>query len=355
MLASEDLLKVGDDYYFAARDINAICKFNEETKEIKIIYTDPAEDVWAYRRYGRIYKYEEMLIFLPLHANKILMYNIEEENFETIDVKKIEGYDFDLFFASTLIEEKLILIGCQYPAIVFFCLKDKSLTYLTEPFNELLPKHKYKGDCFFRNDIAVVNNKLYIASCLSNQVLELNIDDGSFVWHTVGHELNKYVGITWDGKELWIAPRRDTRIVRWNPNTNEIKEYDIIYEDKTEEKSGKCRFLGVVYDGENVIFPGMDINATIVYNPLNEDFENMKEILNDSYFFYIYRNGLNYTLNKKYKLKVYKPGNYKNPVKEIKTINDIILIAELMYRTSGIIYEGDRGVGLTDFMELVAL
>ena len=285
MIASEDLLKVGDDYYFAARDVNAICKFNEETKKIKFIYVDPDGDTWAYRRYGRIFQYKETLIFPPLHANKILLYHIKENCFETIDIEQIEGYDYDYFLASTMIGEKLVLVGCQYPAIVFFDLKNKRLTYFKEPFKELLPKHKYKGECFFRNDVAVVENKLYIASCLSNQVLELNMEDGSFVWHAVGDELNKYVGIAFDGKDLWIAPRRDTRIVRWNPSTDDVNEYDILREDGKEDELGKCRFLGVVYDGKNVIFPGMDIDETIIYNPANNDFRNMQEILHDSYFF----------------------------------------------------------------------
>lgn len=351
MFIAEDITKVNNTYYFAAKEINAICAFDEDEQIIRILYSDKSESIWGFRRYGRVFRYENMLIFAPLWASKFLIYYITENRFETIDVKKMENYGFDYFLAGEVVGNKLVLAGCQYPAIVIINLETLKVEYYDKPFEELLELQREIDDCFFRNDMIVINNSVYIASCISNRVLEFFIEDGSYRWHEIGDKSNKYSGLAWDGERIWLAPRRDTKFVSWNPNLNKIEEFKIQEMDVPDADRDKCSFLGVVYDGKNIICPGMQLDNTVIIDPKTCKID----VIPVSYAFYTHKNGLNYALRKDGILEVFVPGEYNRPQKSIKTKNDNTIIASLIHETGEKIFEGYKNVRLKDFTDMVSV
>ncbi len=351
MFIAEDIIKVDNTYYFAAKDINAICSFDEDEKFIHILYTDISESIWGFRRYGRVFRYENILIFTPLWADTFLIYYIIENRFETINVKKIDNYGFDYFFSGAVIGNRLILAGCQYPAIVVINIETLKTEYYDKPFDELLEIHRKNDDCFFRNDMVVINNSVYIASCITNRVLEFSTDDGHYKWHEIGDIRNKYSGLAWDGEKIWLAPRRETKFVSWNPNSNEIEEFEIQGMEVHDEDKDKCSFLGVVYDGKNIICPGMQIDNTVIIDPKTCK----TKLISKSYIFYTHKDGLNYALRKDGILEVFVPGEYDRPKKIIETQNDNTIIATLIHESGEKIFEGYKGIQLKDFVDMVSI
>ena len=355
MFLTEDIAYLNGEYFFAAKEINAICSFNEKDGQIQVLRTDGSGDIWAYRRYGRVFKYDNKLYFLPLWAHNLLIYNLDTKTFETIPLKKIDGYNNDHFFAGIIVQEKLVMVGCQYPAIAVLDFKTHDLSYYEEPFKELLPKHKKGGDCFFRCDITNNGTKVYMASCLSNQILEFDVVDGSYEWHNIGGEKNTYSGIAYDGQKFWISPRRGKKAACWDRNNNTIKEFDLPITYESDDDKGNCTCLGAVYDGKNIIFPGMEINKTMIIDPLSVDFEQSMKVLDKGYAFYGHREGFNYALNKYGELEVYSPDDSYKPLKMIKTTNDKTLIASFIHETGEIIHEGYKELELVDFINMVTV
>lgn len=351
MFVAEDVIKVDKEYFFAAKDINAICKFDETKRKNEILYTDPDDDIWAFRRYARVFRYADLLIFPPMWASKFLIYDIKNNSFKTKEIKKIDGFHLDYFFSGKVVGDKLVLAGCQYPVIAVIDLPDFNIHYYEEPLKEMLEVHRRAEDCFFRYDMVSVEQTVYVASCISNKILEFNVESGKYSWHAVGKEENRYSGIAWDGGKMWLSPRRKTNIVCWDLINNEVKEIENPIKYFSEEERNKCTFLGAVYDGKNIILPGMQTNQTVIIDRKLLE----AKIVNARYVFYHYQDGLNYALNENGILEIYKPGEYEKPQKTITTKNDKALRAKLIHETGEIIHEGYKEIQLNDFINMVGI
>lgn len=351
MFEAEDLIKIGNEYFFAAKDVNAICKFDEVERNIEILYSDPDDDIWAFRRYARVFRYADLLIFPPMWASKFLIYDIKNNSFETKELKKIDGFHLDYFFSGQVIGDKLVLAGCQYPMIAVIELPDFNIHYYEEPLNEMLELHKRVDDCFFRCDMVAIGQTVYVASCISNRILEFNVESGKYSWHTVGKEENRYSGIAWDGESMWLSPRRETNIVCWNLISDEVEEIENPIKYSAEEEKERCIFLGAVYDGKNIILPGMQINQTVIIDKKTHE----SKIINARYAFYYHRDGLNYSLNENGILEIFKPGEYGEPQETVATKNDKALRAKLIHETGEIIHEGYKEIQLNDFINMVSI
>jgi hypothetical protein len=117
-----------------------------------------------------------------------------------------------------------------------------------------------------------------MASSLENLVLEFNMDTYDYSWIKVGDNKNRYSGITWDGKNFWLAPRINTAIVKWD-GANTVIEYPLPAEFQDE----KFHFLGVLYEHGNIVIPGFLSLYKIVISNLEQ--EEMK-VVRGQYYFY---------------------------------------------------------------------
>lgn len=355
MFLAEDVIKVDYDYYFTTKEVNAICKYNEKDGNIRVTWKNPNGNAWAYRRYGRILSHKKKLYFLPLWANEIAIYDMEKDQMDTVTLKEIKGCENDRFFAGEIIENKLVLVGCKYPAIVTLDVNTREINYFYEPYHNLIEKNRKMLDCFFRCDLACNGTKVYIASCISNQVLMFDVSDNSYEWYSVGNNSNTYSGIAFDGADFWLAPRRGKHALCWNPESNKEIEFEIPIEFEGENDNKKCTSLGAVYNGRYVIFPGMEFNKTIIIDPTEPDFERKMKVVDRSFEFYFHREGFDYALTKEGNLEIFNPLDYLTPIKVV-TINTYKgLLLKLLDNLLGFLIEDDGDINLYNFVNMVKI
>lgn len=217
MIIVEDVVNYENELYFAASDLNRLYKL-DKSGEIVEIYEDKRERVISKRLYAKVFNYKDEIIFAPHKSDSILIYHPHEKKWDSIRIVSNNENENGLFQSGTIFEDWLYLLGCQYPAIVKVNLCNYNIEKIWTPFEEVI--NKYNGDCYFRSDIAVNDNKLFAASCVSNRVLEFNMLTNEYRWYKVGAGENKYSGIAFDGSNFWLAPRRTGPGVCWNPTTN---------------------------------------------------------------------------------------------------------------------------------------
>lgn len=305
-LLAEDCVQVGDSLIFIAKDVNFVFSLNLDTGKVELIDSIPEEDVLAVRLGASIAYWKNELIFTPMKAEKIWIYNLQTKEWRGLEREKIEnGRNGKEMFQSILYGNKLFLIGSNYPAIICLDLLTESMTYIKEPYVELKEKKEMLKDCYFRCDYAQKDNYIYLASCLSNFVLKFDMDTCKYDWIKVGKDKNRYAGIKESDEGFWLAPRCNTAIVKWD-GEKEIVEYSL---PKTMD-DGKFSFVGVVVNGDKIVFPGMSEPNTVIITDLEQgEMENVQE----QYLFYKKINsGLVVSMTVNGEVKVYYPAGKIN-------------------------------------------
>ena len=347
MVVAEDIIRIGNYYYFAARGIYAICRLKADSDVIETVYSGSSEELCNHRMYGRVFEYKNQLYFPPLNAKSILVFDLLTEKTDFIDIGSIEGCVGDYFLAGLIVGNALYLVGCQYPAIVKCDLMTKEVTYYEEPYKELIKYHSQDGDCYFRADVAFVDNCIYAASCLCNRVLEFSTIDNSYRWHEVGNEDDGFSGITWDGNKFWLSSRHKAKVTIWNPIENSAHEIEIPI-NETDELNGSCSFLGAVFDGVNIILPGMNLRKTVVFKA---DDANDMYCLGKRFTFYTLRENYIYGQDENNDLLIYEKTDLQNPKRIIRTKNDNEILINTIKDGGTVVNEGFCGLGLETFIK----
>lgn len=198
----------------------------------KYIGAFPGEEKEAYRLYSSVVKYKKMLIFTPLMAKNIAIYDIEKNEFLTIEIKKWlpKRTGQGKFCTSVLNGDYLYMFPEYYPGILKICLDNMKIVILDKWITELEKKFSLNNDIFFENDYSDCGEYLYFPFANTNAVLEFNKKSENIILHKVGE--GKYSSIAkWhdvcilggrNKKDLWYWEKKNDRCFTIQ---NILKEY----------------------------------------------------------------------------------------------------------------------------------
>ncbi len=189
-------------------------------------FCDLAEDEYR-KQYSAVHEINGKWYACPLNAQDILV--IGEKGVEkSIALEKIGDKRME-FFDARKYDKYLLLLPMNYPAIVRCDTETEVIRYFTDNIDVLIKEKK--GQKIIGGYI-VYQEKLYIASPTDNMMYKLDIQSGRscIVYLPIQsrcgcHGLFEYKG------DIWITPYDGCVIVRWNPETNEVREYEGVPDD----------------------------------------------------------------------------------------------------------------------------
>lgn len=274
----EDCVRVDDSLYMIERNYNVIYSLNIKNGDLEIIGSIPGENLLASRLGAKIIHHNDDLYFSPMNAKNIWKLNLMSKQWKSYDRKDIPNWTIQKdMFQAIAYKNKIFFIGCLYPAIIVLDTLNDKMEYIEEPYKILNLKAKEAGDACFRTDYVQIENNIYMASCVSNEVFKFNMDTYEFDFISIGDEQFKYSGIAYDGKDFFLSPRKNTPIVIWDGYEG-IKSLEL--PSIFKERNGMV-FGGVCYDEGKLIFPACFWDKSIVI----ENKTDMK-IENVGYYFY---------------------------------------------------------------------
>lgn len=158
----------------------------------------------------------------PSTAQDILV--VGEKGVEKkIELKKMSEQGM-LFYFPRKSDSYIFLLPVNYPAIVRCNTVTGEIRYFTEHIETFV---KEKNGQKITGGSLVYQGVLYIASPTDNMVYKLDIESGESTAIDLpiqsrcgGHVLIEYEG------EIWFLPYDGQVIVRWNPDTNQVREYE---------------------------------------------------------------------------------------------------------------------------------
>lgn len=171
--------------------------------------------------YLRVYEINEKLYACPFNVENILVIGKKGVEKKIPLRKKVNGKV--TFSYPQKFDRYLLLLPLNYPAIVRYDTKTEKIKYFTENIDVFI---KEKNGYKITGDSLVYKGNLYVASPTDNMVYKLNIESGesSVIELPIQSRCGGQVLVEYKD-EIWIMPYDGQVIVRWNPTTNEVKEY----------------------------------------------------------------------------------------------------------------------------------
>jgi len=209
---------------------NGICKVNVNTGVTDFITHIPSQKNDDILLYSNILKLENKILLTPLLANDIVEYDLSSGKIRNIPSKVLEK-DRSVInnrFNAVRFNEYVFITPFSYQAIIRYDINTGEYKYYTNWYQNLKPYIHDLDSPIFANAIMVRKNKLLMACAQNNVVMELDIENGETVIHTVGKEGNNYWSMTYDGEDYWLIQNENLNndsIVRWNFETGKTTEY----------------------------------------------------------------------------------------------------------------------------------
>lgn len=240
-----------DKIYFVNSDINMLYAMKLDSDEIELMIRIPEEDLFGKYLFGDVVKWEHKLFLIPLYAKKIWVYDLQKFDWNSIELPAEIGEIEEKFHGAILNQNLIYLFGHKWPGIATLDVRTYKIEMLMLPQN--VQNLNYSKDGIFNWDYVLLDNSLYLPLMCKNEIIKLNLKDKKIEEFVVGDEKNKYVGLTYDGKYFWLAPRKGKYFVRWDGHKN-IKEYVL----PADYLIDKYYFGGAFCYGKWVCFTGFD-------------------------------------------------------------------------------------------------
>lgn len=312
-LYAEDCVIVGDCLYMVARLTNLLYKVDLKSARIEIIDRVCDSPATLERAVGQIIEHDSKLYFMPMNAHNLCCFDLSNATWTVQTIEQNDECYCDRFFCGAIYGETVHMIGNRYPAIVSVDLKtsSKKMTGTTE-YGLLKSNQKKYDDCYIRKDIAIVDEKIYAVSCVSNNVFVFDLQSGKLDVRSIGEKNLLFSGIAYDGNNFWIAARKKLEFYRWNINTNEFYTYKIC-----DVKEDNFYLGGAIYDGNNVIFTGLLGSDTYLIDPNASDvMQSLKKI--DGQFTFIKNDGnIDYCMRQEGIVELRSTNDFTRVIKKI--------------------------------------
>lgn len=170
--------------------------------------------------YLRAIEIKDTVYVVPGSAQNLLI--IKNKKIRKIDLgKKIE--QMGAFRGCFYNEKYLFLYPFRYPFLIRFDMETEKILYISgiTQFNV----GKIEGAWYF-GGTALYYNELIFASPEDNQFIFMNIDTlETRILKCETGVIRGVYAISVDGDCLWLLPVKGMAVVRWNPETGDIREY----------------------------------------------------------------------------------------------------------------------------------
>ncbi len=223
----------GDEIWFTVNACNKLFHYNIKRNELCSVGRFPKEVLNKSNLFSAVEEYKNRLFFIPFISDKIQIYNIKENRFETIE----------------LIDEK---IACKYCS----CFREKNCLYLLpvcckhvlkinlDNFEQeymwnmeqfLNMENEESVNVFFNNDTCKCGD--YFVSFISDTktLIVFEPNKKKIQKKKLEFRFNNIISICNEGNNIFCLERSTGNIVCWNMDSNKITYTEINYENIAEE------------------------------------------------------------------------------------------------------------------------
>lgn len=203
--------------WFVAGAFNAFFRIDINSGEVNYIGRIPGETFQKARLYSDIQQYEEKLIFVPMAADEIAIYDIKNNKFIKIKINDQNDtsnlYKQDYKFSKCIIYKEYAYFFCvSFPAIAKLDLKNYEMHYLVDWKKFFDGKKICEKKVYFRNAYEK-EGKVYLPSCCDNQVVEFEMEQERFQHYEIGENGDNFSDIVFCENKICISKLNSSEIL----------------------------------------------------------------------------------------------------------------------------------------------
>lgn len=222
----EDAVIVDNEIWFYP--FNKLCVADSKGN-VKKYYDIPYTDEKAVLAgFSSLFEMNQKIYLVPYLEHKIFQFEINTEQFSTLSVKpELDEGKPGMFISSRGYGKYLFMFGASTPVIARLNTVDNSIIYISD-WAEKIKHMNYKNEeKFFERSNLLLGNKIYIPFYNLNAILELDCETLKTVIHKAGFENKGYIGICYSNENIWLLPRSQSYLVKWDIIVDEFQKIDI--------------------------------------------------------------------------------------------------------------------------------
>ena len=250
-IAIEDAVCLDNKLWFILRDYKSLGVMDIRTKETKS-YVIPSNGFYTQKRaFASMALVGRKLYLIPFFNRILLQFDVDSEEFVEIGIDSniIENKNA-LFMGVGIYQNYLFVMGVNVPAIIRVNTLNNNVDYLTDWCQAVERLIFDSKDAYFRKQTVIIGNKLYVPFCNANAVLEIDCNSMQSVIHSMGEEKQGYSGICFDGEAMWLSPRRNGNMVKWNLYSNQIDRIQI---SGLKALGNVLTYAGLIFNDKKII------------------------------------------------------------------------------------------------------
>jgi len=255
-LTADDFVEYKSELYFVPIECTVLCKIGS-SKSVEIVDRIPGEYIFKRETFSKIIVYEDVFYLIPKNGDRLWSFNCILNEWKKYDLD-LNGLKYK-FMDALVWDSKLVMIGCYVPNLVVFDLKTLKKEYLNIPYEPYKKLNDLKKDAYYRRGHYLVNDSIYLASALTNEVCKINLKNGDIKRFIVGNHNNMYNGLFYDGNNFWLSPRNRSSIVKWDG----MDKYQSISLPQNENATNAL-YLEPINIGTLIMIPAYTANYSII-------------------------------------------------------------------------------------------
>ncbi len=271
-----DCIRVDDKIWFASGNYNGLYCYDITDHKVKWIADFPEELFNVEYLFLKMYKDKDNLIFLPMFAKDVHIFNLISKQFTKIENPRI----FPNPFADGRVFGKYLhLFGHNYYGILKVDLESKKIETVDGVLEQIEQgTFMDRKGLLFGLQAVEIENKVYLPSWQNNRLVEYDMENGICRCYEVGSEANGYYGVyqmkdglallTWNNgcvvfwygeyyeevvycedcsldkhlcvmdNAVWIIPCRTNKLYKIDSKNKIVREFRIDENDDNEKDIG---------------------------------------------------------------------------------------------------------------------
>lgn len=235
-MACRDWYEVDDKMWICLSDKNAICEINKMTESVRILGSYPKKGAAAADLFATVLGGSEKIVFVPLAADDIAVYDRTSDDLIFIPVKKNcekhneiyrENMKFRRAFAY---KDCIFMLGYSYPAIIQLNINTLEISYLTE-WIDIIEPYIEKDDNlgYFKEGYSLYGTQIYLPLGCCSGLMKFELEKMQFEYIPIKAGTKGFGSLTDVNGMFYMTGRsgKEQEIIIWNKYTGAIKKIEI--------------------------------------------------------------------------------------------------------------------------------
>lgn len=203
-----DCIKVKNVIYAISSEYNLIFKHEIGDEYFLAINSIPEEAFYTKRLCMKMLCYNNKILFIPCNASSFWLLDLNTNIFEKIETDLLVGnFSFSNGF---IYKTKAFMIGCLNKGLAVYDFEEKKLHNYEQPYNCF---SNYGVSDIYCHDYYINGDRVFIPSCISNEVLEIDLEKLSTTIHKIGDKSIRLDCIEYLNNKYYLTTRNSGQLI----------------------------------------------------------------------------------------------------------------------------------------------